>query len=304
MKLIALILISNLLFGQNIPEPRAINIPPPQQVKEIDLLNEELKDALQPFIESEKNGIGVISYVATSGYSTTGASFSIYNPSKKTIKYIWFTVAGENPVGDLVQFSKGVYYKTLKAIGPVKTNSIADWSFEYVWFTDIVDYLRLTTIKIQYMDGSTRTIKYNKNMYIGETAYEYVKILMNKKKNEELKEEEILYSNYIPDVNKIYEVVDQNPEFPGGTNAFRLKVSGSFNLSEMKGNEGAVNTVISFVVERDGSLTDVKADGKNSDFNSEAIRTVNSIKSKWTPAKINGQAVRYQYRLPLTMNFE
>lgn len=103
---------------------------------------------------------------------------------------------------------------------------------------------------------------------------------------------------------QIYTEVEQTAEFPGGINAFRNKVSNSFDSSAMNGDEGTVKTEITFVVERDGSITDVKASGGNSDFNSEAIRTIKSIKNKWTPAKINGQAVRYRFRLPLTMNFE
>ena len=72
----------------------------------------------------------------------------------------------------------------------------------------------------------------------------------------------------------------------------------------MDGDEGTVKTEVTFVVERDGSITDVKANGSNKDFNAEAIRTVKSIKNKWAPAKINGQSVRYRYRMPLTMQFE
>lgn len=103
---------------------------------------------------------------------------------------------------------------------------------------------------------------------------------------------------------QVYSEVEQTAEFPGGINAFRNKVSGNFDGSAMNGDEGTVKTEITFVVERDGSITDVKANGKNSDFNSEAVRTIKSIKNKWTPAKINGQSVRYRFRLPLTMNFE
>lgn len=103
---------------------------------------------------------------------------------------------------------------------------------------------------------------------------------------------------------QVYSEVEQTAEFPGGINAFRNKVSSNFDGSAMNGDEGTVKTEITFVVERDGSITDVKANGKNSDFNSEAVRTIKSIKNKWTPAKINGQSVRYRFRLPLTMNFE
>lgn len=104
--------------------------------------------------------------------------------------------------------------------------------------------------------------------------------------------------------NQVYTEVEQTAEFPGGINSFRNKVSSNFDGSAMNGDEGTVKTEITFVVERDGSITDVKASGGNSDFNSEAIRTIKSIKNKWTPAKINGQSVRYRFRLPLTMNFE
>lgn len=130
-------------------------------------MSAERREALQPFINTEKYGLGFIKYNATEGYSSTGANFEIFNPSKKTIKYIWFTFAGQNAVNDLVRLPNGHYYKTVKGIGPIGSYETGAWSFEYVWFTDIVEYLRLSTIKIQYMDGSVRTLKYNDAMYIG-----------------------------------------------------------------------------------------------------------------------------------------
>lgn len=104
--------------------------------------------------------------------------------------------------------------------------------------------------------------------------------------------------------SQVYTEVEQLAEFKGGINAFRSKVQNNFDTSVMSGDEGTVKTEVTFVVERDGSITDVKASGPNKDFNAEAIRTVKSVRDKWTPAKINGQAVRYRYRLPLTMQFE
>ena len=103
---------------------------------------------------------------------------------------------------------------------------------------------------------------------------------------------------------QVYTEVEQLAEFPGGINSFRSKVQSSFDTSVMNGDEGTVRTEIIFVVERDGSITDVKANGPNKDFNAEAIRTVKSVKNKWAPAKINGQAVRYRYRFPIAMQFE
>ena len=103
---------------------------------------------------------------------------------------------------------------------------------------------------------------------------------------------------------QVYTEVEQLAEFPGGINKFRSSVQNNFDTGVMDGDEGVVKTTITFVVERDGSITDIKAEGPNKGFNSEAIRTVKSVKNKWSPAKINGQAVRYRYRLPLTMQFE
>lgn len=103
---------------------------------------------------------------------------------------------------------------------------------------------------------------------------------------------------------QVYTEVEQLAEFPGGINAFRSKVSNSFDPDAMDGDEGKVTTEIIFVVERDGSISDVKANGSNKTFNAEALRTIKSIKNKWAPAKINGQSVRYRFRLPLTMQFE
>ena len=106
------------------------------------------------------------------------------------------------------------------------------------------------------------------------------------------------------DENKVYADVEQMAEFPGGINSFRNKIASGFDTSVMDGDEGTVKAEVTFIVERDGSITDVKATGSNRTFNDEAMRTVKSIKNKWAPAKINGQNVRYRFRVPLTMNFE
>lgn len=109
-----------------------------------------------------------------------------------------------------------------------------------------------------------------------------------------------------PPINKevIHETVEQEAQFPGGSNAFRSKVMENFDGSSMDGGEGTLTTEVTFVVELDGSITQIKAKGSNSDFNREAERTIKSIKTKWTPAKIDGQPVRSRFKLPLKMNFE
>jgi len=104
--------------------------------------------------------------------------------------------------------------------------------------------------------------------------------------------------------NDVYESVDQAADFSsGGINGFRSKFMDGFDSSSVEG-EGTLATEITFVVERDGTLSQIKATGSNSDMNREAERTVRSIKTKWIPGKVNGQPVRSRFRFPVKMNFE
>lgn len=98
--------------------------------------------------------------------------------------------------------------------------------------------------------------------------------------------------------------VDVAANFKGGIDAFRQKVAQGFD-TESLGQEGAVvSGVITFVVETDGSISNIKISGNNSDFNKEAERTVKSIKSKWTPAQLKGKPVRSSFRMPISMKIE
>lgn len=104
--------------------------------------------------------------------------------------------------------------------------------------------------------------------------------------------------------NSVFVEVEQLLEFPGGVNALRSRVSQNFDSSNLDGESGMVKTEITFVVEQDGTISDVRAIGNNYNFNQEAINSVKKVQNKWSPAKINGRPVRYKFRLPLTMNFE
>lgn len=249
-------------------------------------ISDNVGEALQPFIEVEKYGLGIIKYNATDDYASTGAAFKIFNPTKKTIKYIWFTVAGENAVGDLVK-SGGIYYKTLKGIGPVESYGIGSWSFDYVWFTDIIEYLKISTIKIQYMDGSIKTIKYNSSMYIGENAYDNLNITSTKKSEFEKKQKA---KNILSNNQNVFSEVDIDPEFPGGNTFFKSKIKENITVGKYGKSE------FTFIVEKDGTISDITAIGDNDSLNAEIIHAIKSIKNIWSPAKINSAPVRYRYK--------
>ncbi|WP_312766879.1 energy transducer TonB [Epilithonimonas sp.] len=96
---------------------------------------------------------------------------------------------------------------------------------------------------------------------------------------------------------------DVAADFKGGINAFRQKVAQGFD-TESVGQDGMISAIITFVVEKDGSISNLKVNGSNSDFNSEAERAVKSIKTKWTPAQLKGKSVRSSFRMPISMKIE
>lgn len=96
---------------------------------------------------------------------------------------------------------------------------------------------------------------------------------------------------------------DVAADFKGGINAFRQKVAQNFDTGSVA-QDGMISAVITFVVEKDGTISDLKINGSNADFNSEAERVVKSIKTKWSPAQLKGKAVRSSFRMPISMKIE
>jgi len=104
----------------------------------------------------------------------TGAKFEVYNPTAKTIKYISFTLVGKNPVGDIVYKNKNPSVR-VRAIGPLKPKDSASYSFDYLWFTDLVETAKITSILVTYMDGTTKLIDKPKSIELSKEDYSYLK---------------------------------------------------------------------------------------------------------------------------------
>jgi len=99
-------------------------------------------------------------------------------------------------------------------------------------------------------------------------------------------------------------VLDKMPEFPGGMAKFYTYVGNNFQRPELD-VERTLKVYISFVIERDGSITDIKVlNDPGYGLGKEAIRVLKSIKAKWTPGILNGKAVRTAYNLPITIKTE
>lgn len=101
--------------------------------------------------------------------------------------------------------------------------------------------------------------------------------------------------------NEVLEIVDKAAEFPEGISSFRNEFAKNVNINKVQG-KGTFRTVVTFVVERDGTISDLKARGENQSFNEQAVRAIKKIKTKWSPAKKDGTNVRSRFRFPATAN--
>ena len=114
------------------------------------------------------------------------------------------------------------------------------------------------------------------------------------------------------------------PNFPdGGINGFRELVVSKFNTDKVNPYQHLpieyvkkiqqmilqnkptpdiqLMTTVKFIVEPDGSLSNISAKGENQSFNEEAELAVKAIQTKWIPGEANGKKIRSRMNLPLKM---
>lgn len=123
----------------------------------------------------------------------------------------------------------------------------------------------------------------------------------NAQKDEVLKCGEVVVKEEPKDENYVFGVVEQMPSFRGGKNALMKFLTDSIRYpaeAKAMGIQGRV--ILTFVIERDGSVDSVKVVKKVSpELDREALRVVKSM-PKWMPGKQNGRTVRTKYTIPVT----
>jgi len=124
---------------------------------------------------------------------------------------------------------------------------------------------------------------------------------------EVLKAKEVIAEPEPPKVEetKVFDVVEEMPQFPGGQAALLEYLAKNIKypvVAEENGVQGRV--IVTFVVERDGSITDVKVvKSVDPSLDKEATRVVKSM-PKWQPGKQNGSAVRVKYTVPVQFRLQ
>ncbi len=139
-------------------------------------------------------------------------------------------------------------------------------------------------------------------------AVGFANVVGNDESGEVLKAKEVLVTEPVKpreEENKVFDVVEQMPSFPGGMAALMAYLQKSIKyppVAEENGIQGRV--ICTFVVERDGSVTDVRvAKSVDPSLDKEAVRVVSAM-PKWIPGKQNGQSVRVKYTLPVTFRLQ
>lgn len=98
--------------------------------------------------------------------------------------------------------------------------------------------------------------------------------------------------------------LSKRPDFPGGVQAFYNLINRKFIIHE-KIPPGKYKVMIAFVINEDGTLSDIKTtEDPGYGISTEVLKIFNTIDEKWTPGEIDGKAVKTNYSLPFSISIK
>ena len=108
-----------------------------------------------------------------------------------------------------------------------------------------------------------------------------------------------------PGEEDVYMVVEESPEFPGGTNALMGYLRDNMVIPDScRENNIQGRVLVTFIVEKDGSITKpVVVKSVNHLLDAEALRLVSAM-PKWKPGRQNGQAQRVKFTIPINFRLD
>ena len=125
--------------------------------------------------------------------------------------------------------------------------------------------------------------------------------------NAEVEQNEVIEEYVAPEVveeevveQEIFQIVEEMPSFPGGEAKLMEYVAKNIKYPQIARETGIQGRVfVGFVVEPDGSISNVKLlRGIGGGCDEEAMRVIKSL-PKWKPGKQRGKAVRVSYQIPV-----
>ncbi len=124
-------------------------------------------------------------------------------------------------------------------------------------------------------------------------------VVVNNEDNEKVEIVDIKVEEKVV-VDEIFDVVEEQPEYPGGTQELYTFIGKNFKYPEMARAANVQGKVyVSFVVGKDGSIEEVKIlRGLGSGLDEEAARVVKMM-PKWKAGKQRGKEVKVRYNLPI-----
>ena len=104
-----------------------------------------------------------------------------------------------------------------------------------------------------------------------------------------------------PDENSIFQIVETQPEFPGGMAELMKYLQKNIRYPQIcKEQRVQGRVIVQFVVNTDSTITDVNVvKPVNPYLDKEAVRVVEAM-PKWIPGKLHGEPVRVRFTLPVT----
>lgn len=248
-------------------------------------------------------------------------SIDLINSTPKTIKEITFTFSFKGSgnkqlydvkTGDeycvlkyenLKGRAKSVQYKELTDGVMQSFHSLKFDNATYCkpFYNKMATSTHLKSINIKYDDNTTSNkvaIFYNgmhgdKSLY-DDGPLQPITALLTKTREKDSPEENTID-------NKVYDVVEEMPSFKGGPAALMKYLSDSIKypiVAKENGIQGRV--VVSFIVEKDGSISNVSVVRQvEPSLDMEAIRIVQSM-PKWNPGKQKGKVIRTKYNVPVS----
>ena len=147
-----------------------------------------------------------------------------------------------------------------------------------------------TQLEIVQDDVEVEDININAEIEQNEVVEEYVA--------PEIEEEEVVEQ-------EIFQIVEEMPAFPGGEQKLMEYVGKNIKYPQIARESGIQGRVfVGFVVEPDGSVSNVKLlRGIGGGCDEEAMRVIKSM-PKWKPGKQRGKAVRVSYQIPVMFRLQ